>query len=352
MTFAPALALEGVLSAQQLADTGKFILSQQLADGSIPWWRGGKLDPWDHVEAAMGLSALGHHDEALAAYEWSARTQADDGSWPMEQTDGVVTEAASDTNQCAYIATGVWHHHLVTGSTDVLLRYWPTVERAIDFVVRQQRPGGELAWAVDPQRKADDFALRTGSASALHSITCAIEIAGVLGESKPGWQRAAKRLRDCLVESPRSFADRDRYSMDWYYPVLGGALRGCEARDLIEQRWDEFVWPGFGVRCVNDHPWVTAAESCELVMSLDAIGETASATKVLSDIQCMRDETTGGYWTGYVVADEAIWPEEQTTWTASAVVLAVDAVTGTTGGSGIFRDYALAEEQDADGAAS
>ena len=30
--------------------------------------------------------------------------------------------------------------------------------------------------------------------------------------------------------------------------------------------------PGRGVRCVSDQPWVTAAETCELVMALDAIG--------------------------------------------------------------------------------
>ncbi|AKU15185.1 prenyltransferase [Luteipulveratus mongoliensis] len=348
----PALQLDDVLSAEQLTGTGEFILAHQSEDGAIPWFRGGQLDPWDHIEAAMGLTTLGHHEAALAAYAWSARTQAADGSWPMEQRDGVVTEAASDTNQCAYIATGIWHYHLVTGSTQVLRRYWPTIDRAIAFVLRQQRPGGELAWAVSADRRPDDYGLRTGSASALHSITCALEIASVLGESRPGWERAAGRLRDALVERPECFSDRSRYSMDWYYPVLGGALRGLEAGSALADRWAEFVWPGYGVRCVNDHPWVTAAESSELVMALDAIGETSSAITILSDIQRMRDETTGGYWTGYVVDDSAIWPEEQTTWTAASVVLAVDAVTGTTGGSGIFRDYALIEEREADDAAS
>lgn len=348
----PALALPDVLTAENLAATGEFILSHQCEDGALPWFKGGQLDPWDHVEAAMGLSVLGHHEAAVAAYAWSARTQATDGSWPMEQRDGVVTEAASDTNQCAYIATGVWHHHLVTGSTVFLRVMWPTVERAINFVLRQQLPGGELAWAVNPERQPDTFALRTGSASALHSITCALEIASVLGESKPQWERAADRLCEALVLRPESFADRSRFSMDWYYPILGGAVRGFEAGTALAERWSDFVWPGYGARCVSDRPWVTAAESSELVLSLDAVGETASATKILADIQHMRDESTGGYWTGFVVEDDAIWPVEQTTWTAAAVVLAVDALTGTTGGSGIFRDYAWAEERDADDAAS
>ena len=34
---------------------------------------------------------------------------------------------------------------------------------------------------------------------------------------------------------------------------------------------------GLGVRCVSDRPWVTAAETCELVLTLDAIGRSADA---------------------------------------------------------------------------
>ena len=33
-----------------------YILEVQNQDGSIPWEKGKKLDPWDHIEAAMGLS--------------------------------------------------------------------------------------------------------------------------------------------------------------------------------------------------------------------------------------------------------------------------------------------------------
>ena len=60
--------------------------------------------------------------------------------------------------------------------------------------------------------------------------------------------------------------------MDWYYPILGGVLRGHAAEARLASKWDTFVAPGRGVRCVSDQPWVTAAETCELVMALDAIG--------------------------------------------------------------------------------
>ena len=65
--------------------------------------------------------------------------------------------------------------------------------------------------------------------------------------------------------------------MDWYYPVLGGAVRGEEADALLAARWDDFVVPGLGVRCVSTNPWVTGAETCELVLALEALGDRERA---------------------------------------------------------------------------
>jgi len=36
-----------------------FIAKLQKANGEIPWSEGGKTDPWDHIESAMGLSVAG-----------------------------------------------------------------------------------------------------------------------------------------------------------------------------------------------------------------------------------------------------------------------------------------------------
>jgi hypothetical protein len=44
-------------------------------------------------------------------------------------------------------------------------------------------------------------------------------------------------------------------------------------------------------------------------------------------MQHLRDPD-GSYWTGYVYPDAARWPEERTTWTAAAVVLASAALSG------------------------
>ena len=92
--------------------------------------------------------------------------------------------------------------------------------------------------------------------------------------------------------------------MDWYYPVLGGALTGAEAKSRIEEGWDRFVVPGLGVRCVVPNPWVTGGESAELALALWVMGESDRALEILQSIQHLRDRTTGMYWTGYVFEDD------------------------------------------------
>ncbi len=124
--------------------------------------------------------------------------------------------------------------------------------------------------------------------------------------------------------------------MDWYYPVLGGAVRGERGRDRLAGSWATFVVPGLGVRCVSDEPWMTGAETCELVLALDTLGDRDRALELLSDMQYLRD-ADGSYWTGWQFVERIFWPVEHSSWTAAAVVLAVDALSRTTPGSGIFR---------------
>jgi hypothetical protein len=59
----------------------------------------------------------------------------------------------------------------------------------------------------------------------------------------------------------------------------------------------------------------------------------------LAAMQHLRDDE-GAYWTGLVFADGVRWPVERTTWTAAAVVLAADAISGATPAAGLFADPA------------
>lgn len=328
--------VDGVLSAQQCLDTASSIARTQHPSGAIPWSTFGHTDPWDHVESAMALTAAGLWEPARAAYDWSRRTQRPDGSWPIQFRGDVVEDANSDSNFCAYIAAGVWHHVLVTGDDAFAELMWPTVRAAIDFVLGLQLPGGEIAWARSPSGVIPE-ALLTGSASVYHSIGCALALANHLGRTQPEWEVALGALGHAIVAHPEAFADKPHHSMEWYYPILGGALRGPDAEARIDGRWGDFVVSGLGIRCVDDRPWVTGAETCELVLALDALGDRDRALEQFANMQHLR-ERDGSYWTGLVFADGKRWPVERTTWTGAAVVLAADALSGATGGGGIFRD--------------
>ncbi|GAB4582524.1 glucosidase family protein [Nocardia sp. IFM 10818] len=326
----------GVLSARDCLRTAESIAAAQEPDGAIPWFTGGHTDPWDHVENAMALTTAGLLDEARAAYIWSAKTQRSDGSWPMQFRQGRIENHDADTNFCAYIATGVLHFLTGTGDADFAAEMWPVVRSAIDFVLRFQGDRGEIHWSCGPDGSTGE-ALLTGSSSIFHSLNCAVRLAERVGDPQPGWAAAAQRLGRALRDHPEAFLDKSRYSMDWYYPVLGGAIRGAAGRARIDAHWSEFVVPELGIRCVSDQPWVTGAETCELVLALNALGDDDRALRLFTNMQHLR-ETDGSYWTGLVFTDGKRWPEERTTWTAAAMLLAADALTRTTPAHGIFRD--------------
>jgi hypothetical protein len=287
-----------VLDADEVAATAATIVSAQRPDGSIPWYEGGPWDPWNHVEAAMGLTVAGRHEEALAAYRMLRDVQNPDGSF---SDDG-------DSNFTAYVAVGVRHHLLTTGDTRFLDELWPVVTRAMDFVVRLQRASGEITW-----RPGSDVVLLAGCSSIHHALRCALTVT-----DRADWRAAADSLRTAIVSRPDLFTAKP-HAMDWYYPVLGGAV------DRLANRWEDFVVPGLGVRCVHDQPWVTGGETAELALTLAIGGRHDQASRLLTDIQRLRC-ADGSYWTGYQYADDVLWPDERTTWTAGAMLLANAAV--------------------------
>jgi hypothetical protein len=87
---------------------------------------------------------------------------------------------------------------------------------------------------------------------------------------------------------------------------------------------------------------VTGGETCELAIALWAIGREAQARRLLADIGTqLRDDADGMYWTGYVFADLAIWPQEKTSWTAASVLLALAALGGEPATRAVFGGDAL-----------
>lgn len=334
--------LPGIVSAAQLRQTAEHLAGQQQPDGLIPWFTGHYGDPWDHVEGAMALTVAGMLDQARAAFDWSVEHQAADGTWPMETLGAEVGEPSVDANQVAYIAVGVWHHHLLTDDDRFAARMWPVVRSAIDFVVDLQQPAGAICWSRGRDGVVNPDALLTGSACMVLSLRCALSLADLVDDPQPEWELAVSRLAHVVVSHPDSFSDQSRFSMDWYYPVLGGAVRGHAGFALLQARWDEFVVPDRGIRCVADRPWVTAAETAELVLALDALGDRGRARTLMRDVQFLRADG-GGYWTGWVFPEDDYWPAEQSTWTGAAMILAADALADHSPAHDLFRGTRLPE---------
>jgi hypothetical protein len=330
-------SVDGIISAEQVRATAESIARAQEPSGAIPWFVGGHCDPWDHIEGAMAMTVAGLVEPVAAAYEYLRRMQRPDGSWASKITGGVVEDETFETNQCAYIAVGAWHHYLVTGDEVELDRMWPHVKKALDLVTSFATERGEIPWSVTPEgEEREGGPLLTGSSSTYHALRCGLALADYFDEPQPEWEIAAGRLAHLIAHHPEVFVEKDRFSMDWYYPVLGGALRGQAAIERFRERWDRYVVAGLGVRCVDDEPWVTGAESAECVMALDTVDMRDEALQVYGDIQHLRTDD-GSYWTGWQFKAQVNWPAEQSTWTAAAVVLAADALSRSTPASGIFR---------------
>ena len=331
------------IGTDELRATGAWIASHQRGDGAIPWVRWGKVDPWDHVQCAMALAATDRIPEAREALRFLARTQGADGAWPAGTTAERILDPTRETNHAAYLATGLWFLQQRQPDLDFLVELWPTVDRGISFSHRLQAPSGAIWWATDAEGAVWRAPLLTGSSSIYGSLVCAIRIAHELGIDRPAWERARDRLGRAIRDEHPDFARAElpeapgRHAMDWYYPVLGGAVRGESARRRLLTTGSEFLRDGIGCRCVADRPWYTVAETCELVLALEACDLAHEAEPLIEWVHELRDPD-GGYWTGIAYPEQVRWPTERSTWSAATVILAVEALAGESETATFFRE--------------
>jgi hypothetical protein len=336
----------GVLRDEEIRRTGNNLAALQKTSGQIPWFEGGHCDPWNHVEATMALTVTGHHDEARRAYEWLREQQLGDGSWFNYYLGERAKDTRLDTNVCAYMATGVYHYLLATGDVDFAAAMWPSVERAIEFVLRWQLRDGTIRWSLDALGRPEFYSLLTGSSSIFHSLRCGVALAERLDMQRPSWELAAGRLGHAVAHHPGAFAPKNEFAMDWYYPIFCGALDGAAGEKRIDDGWERHVMDDYGVRCVSTSDWVTAAETAECVLALDALGLTGRALDLFACTSRHRRDD-GTYWTGLAYPDRVTFPHHETTsYTSAAIILAADALTSSSNAAGLFRHGTLATPVD------
>jgi len=317
-----AIGCPAALAFDEVAATAGWTASVQLRDGMVPWYQGGHADPWNHTEALMALATAGMWPEVERGFAWLERNQLDDGSWCSAYLQDGILDPRRDPNVCAYVATGAWWCSRVGPGTAILEALWPMVERAVEWCLARQLASGEVVWSVGPDGVPGAFALLAANSSVQHSLRCAVLVAEALGHDRPHWAAAAAGVASAVRRGPGGFAPKERWAMDWYYPVLTGAVQGEGARAQMGARWHELVEPGLGVRCVADKLWVTAAETAECSIAAEVAGMHEQASALLAWTRHLRHEA-GGYWTGCAHPDCTKFPGGQvSTYSAAAVVIA------------------------------
>jgi hypothetical protein len=117
--------------------------------------------------------------------------------------------------------------------------------------------------------------------------------------------------------------------MDWYYPILSGVIDTDVARDRLAGSWDRFVLSDsgvqWGVRCVDDHPWVTTGETAEAAIACWLVDRIADAHALLDACERLRADD-GSYFTGLHVPSLHWFPENERTAYSTAAVLIADAL--------------------------
>jgi hypothetical protein len=333
-----------------LAPAVAAILAIQTPDGAIPWFEEGPWDAWNHAECLMALDVAGEAEAAARGFGYLAQAQEPSGAWlcgygnalPMAGRDRIARVPAPrvrDTNFAAYPATALWRRWRLRRDMAEIRRFWPMVRAAIGFVLACQHEAGDISWCGEAHGGECDDAVLAGCASIYSSLGHALALAEAVGDPQPAWRAARARLRAAIAHQPARFdrAGRDRsgFAMDWYYPVLAGAVAPGAAHARIDAGFARFVEPGRGCRCVAGEPWVTVAESAELAMALVRLGRRAEALALLDDQEAHRD-ADGAWWMGWQFAEGIPWPLEKPAWTQAAMILARDALHDLTPGADVL----------------
>ena len=322
----------------------KSIKTNQLDSGAIPSNADLSHDPWDHIEAIMGLNFLKDKESSDLAFKWLKNNQNKDGSWYAKYSNNDPIELNKPTHFGPYISVAALHYFKIFSDKDKLFELWETIQSAIDFSIDLQNSNGTIPWSVDKNNQIENDFLLTGSSSILKSLECAIAISKILDlDSNEKWTKSYESLAYAIRNPEGLFdktTDRSRFSMDSYYPIISGVLLDYEKEKYIKKIFKDFYVEGIGVKCVVDEPWVTVAETSEFIISLVISNELEEAKKILVEVMNISDSNDIPYM-GWQYVENIFWPEEKPSWTAAALILAADSIFDFSPGSDILKDNQL-----------
>ena len=221
-----------------------------------------------------------------------------------------VVDPVREANFAAYLAVGLLHHIRSTGDDDV-----PGPDVADARARRStsssacRRPAGRSAGPAAPDGRSPPTR-RCSPAAPACSTACAARWSWpgcATSRSRTGsWPRPRSATRSSRTRN--GSRPGSRYSMDWYYPILGGALRGPAAHDRIDGRLGPVrgARPRHPLRRATD-PGSPAPRPANWCSRCARSATSTGPRELFADMQHLRHDD-GSYWTGYVYPDDARWP--------------------------------------------
>ena len=328
-------SIAGVLSADEVRQSARALARLQRPSGMIPWFPGGHCDPWNHVETAMALDVAGFHAEASPPTAgWSTPSCPTAAGRTTTCPTAASRRRSSTPTSCAYIATGVWHHWLCTWDRAFVETCGrPSSGRSMGARACA-RADGLVLWAVEADdTRPWDYALLTGSSSIAHALSCGARLG-----RRP--RSPTARLGACGADDdrrrsstrPEAFEPKDRWAMDWYYPVLTRrdgrrGRQGPARRRLVDVRDGRPGHPLRQRRAVGHRRRDRRDRASPSPRSA-----TSTPPPICSRWTRPHRRDDGSYWTGIVyptASGSARVPVRGATPTPrAAVILAADAITG------------------------
>ena len=318
--------------------TAEWIAALQLPTGMIPWFPGGHCDPWNHVETAMALDVAGLHDAAAHAYRWLADIQRPDGSWWNYYLPDGIGRGRQARHQRVRLrrhrACGTTGCAPPTGRSSTSCGRWCSARST--GCCRCAAPTGRSSGPATPTTPRGTTRCSPARRASPTRCAAACTLGAVVGERHRAWSAAADVLAERVTNAPDAFEPKDRWAMDWYYPVLTGTLTGEPAKARLAEGWDDVRHGGQG------HP----------LRQRRAVGHRVGDRRVLARPLGHRRPLDGHRPAAldpfapprrrrvldrHRVPDEERFPAgELSAYTGAAVVLAADAIAGASPASGVF----------------
>ena len=322
---------------RDLQQTVDAIAEWQLPSGMIPWFPGGHADPWNHVEAAMALTLGGRHAEAEAAFTWLAAMQRPDGSWHQYYLADRVEQDKLDANVCAYVAAGVWHRWLCTEDRGV--RRGPVAGRRGPSTSSStcRRRGARSSGRATPTARRGRSPCSPARRRSATACAAPSPWPSCWATSGPTGSCPPPASPTSIRHVPEAFAPKHRWAMDWYYPVLAGVMAGDDGRARLASRY-KGVRDRRAGRALRVRPALGHRRRDVRVRPRPAgRGQPEPWPRTCSAGRSSTAPTTGATGPARCSPTRARFPAgERSTYTASAVVLAADGLSGGSPASGLF----------------